>query len=306
LTDLHRRSIDVILGGQADTGAYVASPSFPPYAYCWFRDGAFIADAMSRVGEVESAERFFAWCDRTIRRHYPDLHTRYTVDGEPGADEWSNFQLDGFGTWVWALHAHAARHGRSVAPFDEGAELSLRFAADNWRRPSYDWWEEREGTHAATLACLHAGLAARDHPLAAEVGEEARAAAPGRLDASLLCLFAPFGLLDRGDALLGRIEERLVDPSGGVHRHEDDEYYGGGAWVLLTAWLGWADPGRAAQALAWTESRATPEGHLPEQVAEHLLRPERLEPWERRWGPSASPLLWSHAMYLTLRAATSA
>jgi len=26
---------------------------------------------------------------------------------------------------------------------------------------------------------------------------------------------------------------------GGVHRYATDTYYGGGEWVLLTAWLGW-------------------------------------------------------------------
>jgi isomaltose glucohydrolase len=35
-------------------------------------------------------------------------------------------------------------------------------------------------------------------------------------------------------------------------------------------------------------------------VAEHVLSPEGLVEWERRWGPSPSPLLWSHAMFLTL------
>ena len=32
-----------------------------------------------------------------------------------------------------------------------------------------------------------------------------------------------------------------------------------------------------------------------------LLRPERYEPWVVKWGPPPHPLLWSHAMYLTLR-----
>jgi hypothetical protein len=25
-----------------------------------------------------------------------------------------------------------------------------------------------------------------------------------------------------------------------------------------------------------------------------------VEPWQRKWGPVATPLLWSHAMYLVL------
>ena len=35
------------------------------------------------------------------------LPTRYTLDGElePEVDDWPNFQLDGYGTWLWALLA---------------------------------------------------------------------------------------------------------------------------------------------------------------------------------------------------------
>jgi GH15 family glucan-1,4-alpha-glucosidase len=35
-------------------------------------------------------------------------------------------------------------------------------------------------------------------------------------------------------------------------------------------------------------------------VAHHLLAPEHRQLWEERWGLSASPMLWSHAMYLIL------
>ena len=38
------------------------------------------------------------------------LPTRFTFDGQPGSDPWWDFQLDGYGTWLWAVHAHAARH----------------------------------------------------------------------------------------------------------------------------------------------------------------------------------------------------
>jgi GH15 family glucan-1,4-alpha-glucosidase len=45
---------------------------------------------------------------------------------------------------------------------------------------------------------------------------------------------------------------------------------------------------------------ALSDGRLPEQVSDHLLSPD-LEPvWIERWGPVAAPLLWSHAMFLTL------
>ena len=45
--------------------------------------------------------------------------------------------------------------------------------------------------------------------------------------------------------------------------------------------------------------QATVAGDLPEQVSDHLPAARFIESW-RRWGPVATPLLWSHAMYLTL------
>src|SRR5439155_24142398 len=57
-------SLAVIESNQAASGAYPASPNFPVYRYCWFRDGAFIADAMSRAGRAESADAVFGWCAR--------------------------------------------------------------------------------------------------------------------------------------------------------------------------------------------------------------------------------------------------
>src|SRR5580658_5026294 len=89
----------VILKYQQPNGAYPASPNFTPYKYCWFRDGAFIADGMSRIGQIESAERFFDWCSKIIidRRdrilNGDKLDARYTYDGKESTEEWATFQL---------------------------------------------------------------------------------------------------------------------------------------------------------------------------------------------------------------------
>jgi len=64
--------------------------------------------------------------------------------------------------------------------------------------------------------------------------------------------------------------------------------------------LGLAAPERAADCLAWIEAHARPNGDLPEQAQDTLLRPDCYEPWVEKWGAPASPLLWSHAMYLRL------
>lgn len=351
LTALLAHSVAVIVANQASTGAYLASPSFPVYRYSWLRDGAFIADAMSRAGRVESAEAFFAWCDRVVvaRRDRiasliargavgesipatDFLHTRFTVDGDDGDEEWEEFQLDGYGAWVWALVEHTRRHGRPIASL-EGARLSMHYALAFWDHPNYDWWEEHgDQRHLSTLASLYGGAAAlASVPEVPAEEREALQAAMDRIrtcvvdaarpigslpkwlgndavDASLLAVSTPFGLLAPDDPLMlrttTRIEQELVH-DGGVHRYARDVYFGGGEWVLLAGFLGWHQHrmGRrdaALASLAWMAAQATPDLDLPEQVPTHLLFPDRYAGWVELRGPIATPLLWSHAMLLIL------
>ncbi len=346
------RSIEVIKGGQAATGAYLASPTFPTYQFSWFRDGAFIADAMSRVGEVASAEAFFGWCNRILtdrseqildlvargERDVEDvaltehLHTRYTVDGDVSGTEWQDFQLDGYGAWLWALDQHSLRHGRSRAPFTSGIELTVRYLCVFWASPFYDWWEENGNhRHPSSLAPIRSGLlAASEWP---ELGVELRARAKDvagqisalvasegvhdghlikyfgseEIDASLIACVTPFGLYPPSDpiamATIDKIEDELAP--GGVYRFRADTYYGGGEWILLAGFLGWhhavtGNTERAVELANWIADQSDESLNLPEQVDAHALHPERTAEWIDRWGPSASPLLWSHAMYLTL------
>jgi GH15 family glucan-1,4-alpha-glucosidase len=285
--DLAKRSVEVILAGQSPAGGYVACPSFEHYRYCWLRDGSFVADAMREAGQVASADRFFDWCARVIlSRPTGPWDARYTIDGEPDVSEWPKLQLDGLGLWLGAL-----RRRGDTARWDAAAAIAARWLEHHWSEPCFDWWEEREGVHAATLWCIGNGLGSD------EIRREAIARADLRLDASLLFIGTP--------GLVERVEERLVSPGGGVHRNLDDEYYGGGEWLLLTAMLGLAyvDHGRlddARRCLAWIEARASPNGDLPEQTQDDLLRPELYGPWVEKWGEPPSPLLWSHAMYLRL------
>jgi GH15 family glucan-1,4-alpha-glucosidase len=293
--DLARRSVEVIRAGQAESGAYVACPTFPPYGFSWFRDGAFIADAMSRVGETGSAEAFFDWCGRTIlaRRGRERLAARYTLAGDDDESEWPQLQHDGYGLWLWALRGHCDRHRTDPARWAEAVGVTAAYLARVWREPCTDWWEERVGLHRATLACLAAGLRAWDHDPGVDLG-----LAEERLDASLLAL-APLGLGGTGDVT------PLVSPGGGVHRHLEDVYYGGGEWLLLTALRGWerhlaGDDATARVCLDWVVAHATADGLLPEQSQDHLLHPDTWGFWVEKWGPPPCPLLWSHAMFLTL------
>jgi GH15 family glucan-1,4-alpha-glucosidase len=351
---LAQHSVRLILDQQAATGAYPASPTFRVYRYSWFRDGAFIADAMSRAGERQSAGRFFDWCAGVVVRRAGRIESilarraagepvardeylacRFTLDGdEVEGEDWWDFQLDGYGTWLWALAAHLRRHRDGTVSTDCAAavELTVRYLLECWNEPCYDWWEEHaDERHTSTLAAIFAGLSAAAE--LAWLAPEQRVASSatagdirelvlregvrdGRLtkwlgseevDASLIAAGVPFGLLAPGDPIMTATIAALEDglAHGGVHRYAADTYFGGGEWVLLAAMLGShhaavGQTERAVAQLLWVADQATPGGDLPEQVSGHLLAPERYEGWVERWGTVATPLLWSHAMFLTL------
>lgn len=305
------KSASVVLEFQLPNGAYPASPNFNVYKYCWFRDGSFIADGMSRAGRVESAEKFFAWCSKIItnrRDHILNggrLDARYTYEGEESNEAWDTYQLDGYGTFLWAMKQHSQRHGLSIDRFQDAAGLTQHYLATHWREPCSDWWEERHGIHAASLACIYAGLHAYDHPEAQGI-KTAIELSNERVDASLLACVL-FDAVDQHTfaPMLRKIESELVSPDGGVYRYRDDTYYGGGEWPVLAGMLGWyySKLGRtddARQKLAWILNQMQPNGWIREQVQSHLLHPEKYDEWIQKWGDPANPLLWSQAMMLTL------
>ena len=343
------RSLEIIRSSQAASGAYLASPNFPTYRYCWFRDGSFIAYAMDLYGEYESSRRFHTWAASMVNAREiavlravhaglsgsaPNaediLHTRYAVDGTESGEEWSNHQLDGLGTWVWALEQHQRLSGEALAPDHlHAAGLVADYLVALWSQPCFDCWEEfSDQVHPYTLAAIYAGLLAesrlnrRDHAIVLQdirhtllsqgvyQGAFVKFLGSRAVDASLLGLSVPYGVVPPTDERMyhtvARIETELRLAGGGVHRYQADTYYGGGEWLLLTAWLGWyyAELGEmpaAQRLLQWVESCADPQGNLPEQVPVHLNDPSYYPHWVAHWGEIATPLIWSHAMQLILR-----
>lgn len=346
------RSVEVLRAGQARSGAYIASPGFPVYRYAWLRDGSFCAYAMDLVGEPESASRFHFWVAGTLERHRdrieslidriaagdvpaPEemLPTRFTLAGqvEPiGAEPWPNFQLDGYGMWLWALEQHLG-NGASRPILARAVDLCARYLEAAWPMPCWSCWEEfDDGEHTATLAAVAAGFEAasrlldqpRYHALAHDVrsrlverfvvdGRFGRCASDERVDGSLLWLAVPFLTLPMSDPRMANtvdgVRRDLAGPGGGLYRYLGDTYFGGGQWILLTCWLAWIDAlnGRRAdyeRGRTWVRDQAR-DGHLPEQVTDHPLAPEMVAPWIARWGDVATPLLWSHAMHIVMEIA---
>jgi len=76
-------------------------------------------------GEYQASARYHAWTNQAIiaiteqidgaiedRRagRDPDLSNmppaRFTMEGKVVVDGWPNFQIDGYGTWLWSLGKH--------------------------------------------------------------------------------------------------------------------------------------------------------------------------------------------------------
>ncbi len=359
---LHRRSLEIILENQQASGAYLACPTMPDYQFSWFRDGAFIAYALTLDGyrgnirhqgninsQWDSAVRFHSWCADLINQRSEALEraitcaqagqplavadllkSRYRADGEEGPDDWPEFQLDGPGTWLWSL-AEYVRYARVVplpAEWEQAIITTARYLMALWLTPCYDCWEER-GTdlHISTLAAIYAGLVAAQKLVpsldVADTAQQIRAyvlthgLTPSRelaksvgldmVDANLIGVSVPHGLLSPTDPIMqrtiARIERELRAPGSGIHRHVEDVYYGGGAWVLLALWLAWyyletGDIQCAGDLITWSAQQADAGLNLPEQVNGVMLDPAHYEGWVARRGPIANPLLWTHAQYL--------
>ncbi|HET6626221.1 MAG TPA: glycoside hydrolase family 15 protein [Nocardioidaceae bacterium] len=347
---LRARSVQLLREAQHPDGAWPAAPGFAPYRYSWFRDGSFIAEGASAAGLRDEATRFHHWCASVLRREraavdrvvaaladgraVPDtdyLPARYNLDGTRHVDDWWNFQVDGYGTWLWALERHLARAGHPAEQFGDAIEVAVRYLLATGRDTCRDWWEEhRDQVHVTTLAGVAAGLrsAVRLGTLAPDLAEAASAFADaavgdirrhgirdghlvkwlgGRdVDASLVAVAALYDVFPVDDPLVTetvrQIERRLVD--GGVHRYEADTFYGGGQWPVLACLLAWhhvraGDPQRAAQLVDWVVSVADDDLLLPEQTGPRRA-PQVLDEWLERWGPSAHPLVWSHGMFLAV------
>ncbi|MDO9589832.1 MAG: glycoside hydrolase family 15 protein [Microcella sp.] len=311
-----------IADGMSAAGAVDSASRF--FDWC----GRMLDQSRDRVADIVAAE--------AAGSPLPDdqmLATRFTVDGREGDDPWWDFQTDGYGTWVWACIAHADRHGLSVDRWADGIRLSVDYLLATWSRPCYDWWEESAAeVHVSTLGCIVAGLeaaagaavlepaaeaAARETAHAARTLMAERGIHDGHLskwlgsttvDASLAAVIAPLAVIEAtsplGLASIRAIENELT-VDGGVHRYLLDTFYGGGQWPLLSCFLGLAharagDRDAALGLLTWAAGTETTDGFMPEQVPDHLLDASRRDEWIDRWGPVATPLLWSHAMYVRL------
>jgi len=346
---LRKVSISLIRENQAETGAFIASPSFSQYSYSWLRDGTYIAYSLLLKGYDKEVESYIKWVVGVIERYaykvdmLPNLlsssqkkqnnwflSARYTVEGFEDTSDWPNFQIDGYGSFLW-LVAQYLNKKRSALPPDwvKACDTVITYLQLVWNHPNSDCWEEFEGhIHPATLACIVGGLtsiAPYESPMQATKckalantisdyilenahpeGYFPKFIGSDLIDASLIWLSEPYGVFRADHPLMKRTIEKIeqeITIEGGVKRYSEDTYYGGGQWIILSAFLGLyyvktGNLARAHELMDWILQQQENEGFLPEQVLTRVNDPSMIRPWEERWGKVATPLLWSHAMYL--------
>lgn len=347
--ELMRTSVARILEHQEPNGAIVASRDFATYHYCWLRDGSFIAFALDRAGEHDASRRFHRWVagavagiadviDDAIERqehnaplaldHMPPA--RFALDGSVVTDDWPNFQIDGYGTWLWALEQHLTATGADAVPEElhAAAAHAARYIDALALTPCFDVWEEHgSGRHVSTLACVYAGLLSAARMFGAEalferadrvrlaaregtasLGRFVKSTESDAVDSSLLWLATPFGLVEPDDPhfleTVRVIEEQLTF-EGGLRRYPTDTYYGSGAWPVLTGSLGWHYAAAGEHAAArrchnWIVEHIDAQGQLAEQFGGERRDPAHYDEWVERWGKPAADLTWSHAMHVVL------
>jgi GH15 family glucan-1,4-alpha-glucosidase len=258
---------------------------------------------------------------------------RFALDGSNVVDDWPNFQIDGYGTWLWSYGQHLLSTGRDGLPeeFRSSVERVGRYLDAFALTPCFDVWEENgSALHTSTLACVYGGLTAaarlledkelaeRAESVRAQVRESAtrlgryvKSTESDDVDASILWLSTPFCVIEPDDRYFAEtvrtIEERL-SLDGGLRRYPTDTYFGSGAWPVLTASLGWhyaavSELDAARLSRDWVTARFDDEGRLGEQFGGERRDAEHYNEWVERWGPPAKDLTWSHAMYVVICAA---
>jgi oligosaccharide amylase len=346
---VYGRSLYVLRDCQASNGSIIASPDArtlkwggDTYTYCWWRDGAYIARAMSEVGLHRNALSFLAFAASCQEDEGHFLH-RHLPDGTPGST-WHPppfLQVDQTASVLDAAWHNYECSGnldellQSWQMVRRGADFLMRFVGDDGLpRPSFDLWEEKKSVNAYTVAAVVRGLRA-----AAQVGRALAKrsdfwahAAERMANAALEQLWNPArgtlyksiqprddavdassllallnGLLPPQDPRYRRVveavEERLWSPQhGGLARYERDQYYGKENPWLICTL--WLAQCHLALGNR-QRCRELIEWTAAQAGPTHLL-PEQIDA-ETGEHTSVTPLVWSHSTFIeTVNAYTRA
>jgi len=162
------------------------------YSYCWPRDGAMVAYALTLTGQSELSRAYFRYCGEVIQPDGFFLH-KYTPAGEL-ASSWHPWMIEGqrvlpiqqdetaLVTWALRRHFEVFRDVEFIKPLYNPlvvrpAEWMLQYRdAHGLPLPSWDLWEERRAVHTFTVAAVIGALTAAS-AFARDFGEPDREAA---------------------------------------------------------------------------------------------------------------------------------
>jgi GH15 family glucan-1,4-alpha-glucosidase len=171
----------------APSGAIIAAPttSLPEriggdlnwdYRYCWLRDASMTIRVMIELGFWDEASSFLDWLLHATRLTQPELHTLYTVFGNPSPRERESQTLRGYRNSRPVRTGNAARDQLQLDVYGEVIDAAAQFAfhggeldramqkalvgfgnyvLGHWDLPDEGIWEPRTGrahhTHSRLL-----------------------------------------------------------------------------------------------------------------------------------------------------------
>ncbi len=315
-----------------DFGGVVAAPTLEPdYRYVWSRDGTYVAYALDRCGYHKDAEAFYRWC-KEAQEPNGGWNQRYHIEGTP-APSWGE-QEDQCATILWGIGRHYELTKNrdfleEVWPtLEKGVEhlLNGRDPETGLVGPSLDLWEEKSALHTYTNSAAYGAL--RESADAASVlGYDSLAGSwkeengilqnailkhlwdeqnnrflksvrplDKDIDTAILGLSYPFSVLQSDDPRMlstaHQIENAYRYTTEGIGRYPGDLYHGGNPWFITTLWMALyhcqlGNYQKAKTMIDWSTR------HVDElQLFAEQVNRENGEP------VSASPLAWSHAMFI--------
>ncbi len=305
------------------------------YYFVWPRDALYACLAAKVLG-MKIQEPFFAWCTNAESWKETGLfYEKYFVDGRKARE---HFQPDQTGSVLIALYEHCRGDAREANHFAALIEKSANGLCNVWNGTHFtivtqDLWEERlcfpdvQENFTYSLAICSRGLWCASQLMpnprwlqaAQEMQQVLERSNTGyfyrshgklkdqRIDASSLGLVWPACIIKAADARMvktvQRMEQYLVQENG-LHRYEHDRYdgwmhgeiprnKGAGYWPLLNFWMAmyYAEKGDKDKALLYyrkvlSDIDDLKTNYIPEQIFQSKIQ------------VSASPLLWSHAMFV--------
>jgi glucoamylase len=186
VSDLFDRSLMLVRAHCDHQGAIIAAADHDVteratdhYSYLWTRDGAFVAEALDRVGLDSLTIPFFELCHRVVDEH-GYFHQKYNPDGTLGSGwhaSWDQYrkrellpiQEDETSLVIWALWRHFEKlqdknfvHLLYPYLIEKSCDflMKCRDGETGLPLPTWNLWEDRRGVHTFTCASVVAGLRA--------------------------------------------------------------------------------------------------------------------------------------------------